>query len=210
MDIQFYGANCVSFATRQARVVVDDNLADLGQKGVLKQDDIAIFTGAHALAPRPVKLLIDEPGEYEVSGVSVYGIAARAHIDTDKQMTATMYKLLIDEFSILITGHIFPELSDDQLEAIGMVDIMVVPVGGNGFTLDGVGALKLVKKIEPKLVIPTHYEDHELAFSVPQQPLEQALKALAMEPKETTPKLRLKPIDLGDVTQLVVLERTKI
>ena len=74
--------------------------------------------------------------------------------------------------------------------------------------LDGIGALKLVKKIEPKLVVPTHYEDGGLKFPVPQQSLEQALKALAMEPKETTQKLRLKPGDLADLTQLMVLERS--
>jgi len=84
---------------------------------------------------------------------------------------------------------------------------MFVPVGGNGYTLDAIGALKLIKKIEPKLVIPTHYDDSGLKFPVPQQTLEEALKSLAMEPKETVTKLRLKSGELGDVTQLIVLEK---
>lgn len=208
MDIQFYGANCVSLTAKNARLVIDDNLVELGAKSVAREGDIALFTGAHASPAQPAKLVVDEPGEYEVAGVSIYGIAARAHIDTDDKMTTTMYKIVIDDLSILITGHIYPELSDAQLEAIGMVDIMFIPVGGNGFTLDGIGALKLMKKVEPKLVIPTHYDDPSLAFAVPQQSLEQALKALAMEPKETTPKLKIKPVDLSDVTQLIVLERS--
>jgi L-ascorbate metabolism protein UlaG (beta-lactamase superfamily) len=119
-----------------------------------------------------------------------------------------MYKLMLDDTNVLITGHIYPELSDSQLEAIGMVDVMVVPVGGNGYTLDGVGALKLIKKIEPKVVIPTHFDDNSLSYPVPQQTLEQALKSLAMEPKETSPKLKLKGGELGDGTQLVVLEKS--
>ena len=49
-----------------------------------------------------------------------------------------------------------------------MVDVMFVPVGGNGYTLDGVGALKLIKKVEPKLVVPTHYDDAMLQFPMPQ------------------------------------------
>lgn len=207
MDIQFHGANCLTLATKQARVTVDDNLADLGAKPVTKAGDISLFTQAHE-APTGVKITIDQPGEYEVSGVSIYGIAARAHMDEEGQVTATMYKLLIDDLRVLVTGHIYPELSDDQLETIGMVDVMIVPIGGNGYTLDGVGALKLIKKIEPKLIIPTHYEDQELSFPVPQQPLEVGLKALAMEPKETTAKLKLKAADLGEVTQLIVLERS--
>jgi len=206
MDIQFHGANCLTLVTKQARVVVDDNLADLGGKSVAKAGDIALFTGAHADPTQPAKIMIDQPGEYEVSEVSIYGIAARAHMDEDDKKTATMYKLMVDDLRILITGHVYPELSDAQLEAIGMVDVMFVPVGGHGYTLDAVGALKLIKKIEPKLVIPTHYDDKALTFSVPQQSLEEAIKALGMEPKETVAKLKLKQSEMSDVTQLIVLE----
>jgi L-ascorbate metabolism protein UlaG (beta-lactamase superfamily) len=209
MDAQFYGANCIVISGKQARLVIDDNLAEVGAKGVGREGDVAVFTSAHGPAGRAVKLLIDQPGEYEVSGVSVYGIAARAHMDEEGQKTATMYKLLLDDnLNVLVTGHIYPELSDDQLEAIGMVDVMFVPVGGNGYTLDGVGALKLIKKVEPKVVVPTHYADAALHFPVPQQSLEEATKALAMEPKETVAKLRLKAGELGDVTQLIVLDKS--
>lgn len=209
MDVQFYGANCIVMSGKHARVVVDDNLTELGSKTVSKEGDVVLVTASQGEAPsKPPKLVIDQPGEYEVSGISVYGISARAHTDEEGKKTATIYKLVLDDTSVLITGHIYPELSDDQLEAIGMVDVMFVPVGGNGYTLDGVGALKLIKKVEPKLVIPTHYDDPSLKFPVPQQPLDQCLKALAMEPKETTAKLKLKSGELGDVTQLVVVEKS--
>jgi len=207
MDIQFHGANCVILSTKQARIVVDDNLAELGAKPMLKAGDIALFTNnVHGEPTQPVKIAIDQPGEYEVSEVSVYGIAARAHMDEEGQNSATMYKLIAEDLRVLVTGHVYPELSDAQLEAIGMVDVMFVPVGGNGYTLDAVGALKLIKKIEPKLIIPTHYDAKGLNFPVPQQTLADALKGLAMEPKETVAKLKLKPADLGDATQLIVLE----
>ncbi len=207
MDLQFYGANCVVATGKQARIVIDDNLAELGAKSVAREGDIALLTASREQPAAGVKLLVDQPGEYEVAGVSVYGIAARGHMDEEGKKTATMYKLVVDDLSILVTGHIYPELSDDQLEAIGMVDLMIVPVGGNGYTLDGVGALKLIKKVEPKVVVPTHYDDPKLNFPVPQQTLEQALKNLAMEPKESVAKLKLKPAELGDVTQLIVLEK---
>jgi L-ascorbate metabolism protein UlaG (beta-lactamase superfamily) len=207
MDVQFYGANCVSLATKQARVLLDDNLAELGAKSVLKAGDIALYTTQQSVTPKQeLKILIDQPGEYEVSGISIYGIQARAHMDKDNEKTATIYKLVIDDLRVLITGHIYPELSDKQLEQIGMIDIMIVPVGGNGYTLDGVGALKLIRKIEPKLIIPTHYDMAGLNYPVPQQTLEDALKALAMEPKETlSGKYRVKSAELNDATQLVVL-----
>lgn len=208
MDLQYYGANCLVFSTKGVRVVIDDNLADMGGRSITKPGDIVLFTTAHGDPKTEVKLLIDQPGEYEVSDVSVYGIPARAHMDEPGQMTATMYKLHTKELSIFVPGHIYPELTDDELEAIGMVDVMCVPVGGNGYTLDPVGALKVIKKIEPKLIIPTHYDDSSLKYAVPQQTLEQVLTALSMEPKETVSKLKVKASDLADVTELIILERS--
>jgi L-ascorbate metabolism protein UlaG (beta-lactamase superfamily) len=204
MDLQFHGANCFTVAYKGTRITIDDNLGELGAKGVVKADDVALYTGPHTSAGG--RLALDSPGEYEVSDISINGIAARSHLD-EEGLKATMFKLTAGELNILFTGHIYPELSDDQLEAIGLVDLMVVPVGGNGYTVDPVGALRLIKAIEPKLVIPSHYDDASLKYPVPQQELSVALKELAMEPKETVTKLKLKPGDITDVTQLVILEK---
>lgn len=207
MDLQFYGANCVSITDKGTRIIVDDNLADLGGKRILKADDVALHTTFHG-SQAPARLLLDGPGEFEVADISITGLAARAHIDGPEERNATIFKLTAGEQSVLITGHIYPELSETQLEVIGAVDILIVPVGGNGYTLDAVGALQLIKKIEPKLVVPTHYADQALNYPVPQQNLTDALKELSMEPKETVAKLRVKPGELSDVTQLVILEKS--
>ena len=207
MDLQYYGGNCVVLSSKGVRLVVDDNLAELGAKPVAKADDVVLFTGAHGAPAAQPKLVVDGPGEYEISSLSIVGIAARAHIDPEATHATTMYKITADDVHYLVTGHIYPDLNDDQLETIGMVDVLVVPVGGNGFTLDPVGALQVIKKIEPKLVVPTHYDDGALRYPVPQQSLEQALKAMGMEPKDTLAKLHFKRGDVLDTTQLVVLAR---
>lgn len=208
MELQFYGANCLRLTTKKGSVVIDDNLAELGLKSVTKSGDTAVFTQPPAHVPKDVKLLIAQPGEYEVSDTSIQGVAARAHTDEAGRQTATMYKIMAEDVRIVVTGHIYPELSDDQLEALGTVDVLIIPVGGSGYTLDPIGALKVIKKIEPKLIIPTHYADKAVKYPVPQQELEIALKELSMEPKETVAKLKLKPSDfVSDVAQLVVLER---
>jgi L-ascorbate metabolism protein UlaG (beta-lactamase superfamily) len=206
MDMQFYGANCISLTNRQVRLVIDDNLTDLGGKSIIKEGDVVLFTGAHSSTNKPAKIIIDKPGEYESQGVFIYGIAARGHMEETGKMSSTIYKIMSDDLDILVVGHVYPELSDSQLEAIGTIDVMITPVGGNGYTLDSVGALTLIKKIEPKLVIPAYYDDKSLKFPVPVASLEDALKNLPMEVKESTQKLRIKSTDLSDVTQLVVLE----
>ncbi len=206
MELQFYGANCVGLSLKGTRIIVDDNLDELGAKSVTKPDDIALFTGVHGDIDA-ARRVFDSPGEYEVADISIIGITARGHLEESGKLGATMFKLVTGDLSVLITGHIYPELTDAQLEAIGTVDVLIVPVGGNGYTVDPVGALKLIKDIEPKLVIPTHYADKALKYPVPQQELSNALKELAMEPKETVSKLKLKAAELTDVTQLVILQK---
>lgn len=207
MDIQFYGANCIVLSNKQVRLVFDDNLESLGVKSVTKDGDICLFTMPHQSPVKGAKMTIDMAGEYEVSGVNVRGIQTRAHMDTEQQRSATMYKVTVGETRILVIGHIYPKLSDSKLEDIGLVDVMLIPVGGTGYTLDPTGALQVVKEVEPKIFIPTHYADKALRYEVPQQSLEDAMKAFGMEPKETTAKLQFKPADASDTTQLVILEK---
>ena len=208
MELQYYGGNCVKITTKKATIVIDDNLVELGQKSITKAGDIALFTTPPKTEPKDTKLIIGQPGEYEVSDVSIAGIAAQAHMDEAGKQTATMFKLLLDEVRVAVVGHIYPSLSEAQLEALGTIDVLVIPVGGGGFTLDPVGALQIIKKIEPKIVIPTNYADSKLNYPVPAVDLETALKGLAMEPKETLDKLKIKGSELlTDQTQLIVLER---
>lgn len=206
MEFQYYGGNCVRITTKNAMFVIDDTLKKLGLKSITKHDNVALFTTIPS-EPSDARLTIADPGEYEVSEVSIFGIAARAHMDEEGKKTATMYKLLFDDTRVCILGHVYPDLTEDQLEEIGVVDILVVPVGGNGYTLDGVGALHLIKQIEPKIVIPTHYDDSAIKYEVPQQPLAEALKGLGMEPIATVAKFKPKASDFSETTQVVVLER---
>ena len=189
-------------------MVIDDNLGVLGLKRISKAGDVLAYSTKHEPVTIEAKLVIDMPGEYEVSDVSVRGIPARSHMDEEGKKTATIFKFMVEDIDVVSLGHIYPELTDDQLEAIGTVDVLLIPVGGNGYTLDPIGALKLIKKIEPKLVIPTHYADSAISYPVPQQELENALKELAMEPRVSVDKLKLKSTDfISDLTQLVVLNR---
>jgi L-ascorbate metabolism protein UlaG (beta-lactamase superfamily) len=207
MDLQFYGANCLSVSYKGTRIVVDDNLSELGAKSIIKENDVSLFTSRDH-TPTKAHLTFDSPGEYEASDISIIGIAARSNIEDSGDVSCTMFKLICGDQSLLVTGHIYPQLSDKQLENVGHVDVLVVPVGGNGYTVDAVGALQIVKAIEPRLLIPVHYADKGLHYPVPQQELAVVLKELAMDPKETTTKYRLKLNELSDITQLVVLERS--
>jgi L-ascorbate metabolism protein UlaG (beta-lactamase superfamily) len=206
VELSFFGANCLRLTTKKASIVIDDNLQQLGLKSVTKPADISLRTSKNV--PEHVAAFsADMPGEYEISGVIIHGIAARAHMDEEGKHSAVVYTVAADGVKVAILGHIFPELSSDQLEQIGNADIVIAPAGNSGYTMDGVGALKVIKQIEPKIVIPVHYADKAVKYEVPQVELTEALKNLSMEISETVDKLKYKSAELTDSTKLIVLNR---
>lgn len=208
MELQYFGGNCVRLGAKKASLVIDDNLADLGAKSITKPDDIVLISDDNVVkVASGGRMTVAQPGEYEISNITVQGVAARSHMDEENKRSATIFKVQTDDIRLVFMGHVHPDLTDDELEAIGMVDVLVIPVGGGGYTLDPLGALKVIKKIEPRIVIPTHYADSKLKYEVPQQDLMAALKELGMEVHETVPKLKLKGSDIPESMQVIVLER---
>lgn len=207
MDFQYFGANCVRISNKKVSIVLDDNAAQHGLKPIATHDDILVFTHGKDHT-QDAKFIIEGPGEYEIAEVSVRGIPAQAHIDADG-LNATIYSIHVNNFAIAALGHIYPSLSDEQLEALGVIDVLIVPVGGNGYTLDATGAAKIIKSIEPKVVIPTHYSEDGVTYEVPQAELTNFLTEMGATEAEHVDTLKLKESDLGDKTKIIVLDRSK-
>lgn len=207
MEIQYYGANCVRLSDKKNTIVIDDNLALLGQKTVTASQDISVHTGLKT--QEGGRFIIDGPGEYEIAEVSIRGVAARAHIDNNGT-SATMYSIKMNNFNVAIVGHINASLSDEQLEAIGVIDVLLIPVGNYGYTLDADEAVSIIKKIEPKIVIPTHYADEAIKYEVPQADLQVFLGAVGVSEPELLDTLTLKEKEFGDKTKIVILKRSEI
>ena len=211
MEIQFYGADCVAITYKQTRLIIDDNLKSLGQKVITKSSDVGLYTSSMTddIASKSIaRINIANPGEYEVGKISIYGIDARSHIDESKDRKGIIYKIIAGNLNVIVTGHIFPELDEKQLERIGVVDVLIVPVGGHGYTLDAQGAVKIIKQIEPKVIIPTHFNDTTLNFPIPQDTLEDALNNMGMQAQETVQKLKIKSGEISELRQLIVLEKS--
>jgi len=214
MEIEFFGANCFRIKTKNASIVVDDNLAELGSKTITKESDLVIFTSKsleNASTKAKARLTLDSAGEYEIGDVSVRAIQTRSHMDTEGEQTATVFQCMYEGKTVTILGHIHPDVADDVIELAGGTDVVIVPVGGNGYTLDVVGAVSAVKKIEPEVVIPSHYDVSELNLPVPAAPLEDFKKAIALpesEPKDVY-KLSKPDTELVGKTHLVVLNVKK-
>ena len=210
-DIEYKGANAVIFTTKKLKVVVDPGLDIAGHKDVAVKDSVVLLT-EDRLRPKSndFRLLFDGPGEYEVGDVSIVGVAARRNIDAEDQGKAsTIYRLTIDDTKIAVLGNIAPKLDDDQLEAIGMVDIVVVPVGGGGLTLDSKDAAAIVRQIEPKAVVPVHFDDPALKYEVPQEKADLIVTELSAGVVEAGPKFKLKNTSsIPDQLTVIMISRS--
>lgn len=208
MEFQFRGANCVRISTKEATMYTDPNVPGVSVKTDKATAVMATLAGLEGNVKENGTFLITTPGEFELSGVSIKGIAARSHMDEEGKESATMYKIMTSEIDVLVTGHIFPKLTDDDLEAIGTVDVLILPVGGNGYTMDATGAVSVVRAIEPKFVIPTHYADKGVKYEVPQSELKLFLDELGVQDPAKEDKLKIKGGSLPEVMSVTVLNRT--
>lgn len=192
-EIEYKGANCVIISTKKGTIITDPKLSLVGLKDQTFKDDVELATEARfAINSENARLSIEGPGEYGVANFDILGIPAQRHLDSEADpQLATIYRVDAGEVRIAIIGNIYEKLSDEQLEEIGVVDIVVIPVGGNGYTLGATGAAGLVRKIDPRVVVPVHYADKVLKYEVAQDPLDAFIKELGA-PVEETPKYKIK------------------
>ncbi len=211
-EIEYKGGNSVTISTKKVKIVVDPKVSVVGLKDIDVKDAVDVATEAgFALKSSHAKLNIEGPGEYEIGSVSVSGMSAYRHIDRyeSPEKLGTIYRVTIDDVRIAVLGNIAPKLSDDQLEFIGVVDILVLPVGGNGYTLDATSATVIAKQIEANVVIPVHYADSKLKYEVPQDDLDVFVKEFAAPVEKVGVKYKLKALSgIPAATTTVVIDRT--
>ena len=206
MEIEYKGANCVVITTKKATLTIDPRLSLVGLKDIEPKDAIALSTQTE-FGLKNSAVAIDRPGEYEVSNISVVGIPAKRAIDHEDVYNATMYRIATGEVSIAVIGHVTTPLTEEQLEGLGVVDVVIIPVGGNGYTLDAHQAVAAVRQLDPKVVIPTHYDDSAVKYEVQQMELEPFVKELGAE-REAMAKWKVKNGMIPDTLQVVELTRT--
>lgn len=209
-EIEYKGANCVVLATKNSSIVTDPKLSLVGLKDVAIKNDVELATEARFAINAPdARLSIEGPGEYGVGDFDIHGIAAHRHLDAETDpLLSTIYRIEVGELRVAVLGNIYEKLSEEQLEEIGIIDILIIPVGGNGYTLDATGAATITRSIDPKVVIPVHYADKALKYEVVQDSLELFVKELGA-PVEETAKYKLKGAQsLPPVLTIVELQRS--
>ena len=192
-EVEYKGANSVAISTKKGTIITDPKLSLVGLKDVNTKDLIELATEARfALNNEAARLNIEGPGEYGIADFDIHGIAAQRHLDADGK-ASTIYRIEAGEVRVALLGNIYEKLTEDQLEEIGLIDVLIIPIGGNGYTLDATGAATLARQIDPKIVVPIHYEDLAIKYEVAQGDFETFAKELGGTVEEA-PKLKIKQI----------------
>jgi len=213
MEIKWHGQACFSIKTKDKSIVIDP-YEDLGWGIPKLRGDLILVTHDHrdhnnikAVAKTSEEVnqfVINGPGEYEIGGVFITGISAShdSKGGEERGMT-TLYSINADNVTICHLGDLGTQLSNEQLDALDGVDVLLIPVGGT-FTIDAGEAVKVVSQIEPRIVIPMHYALPNLKHKL--DSVEKFIKELGLAPEETeTFKFQVSDLP-AEETKLVILK----
>jgi L-ascorbate metabolism protein UlaG (beta-lactamase superfamily) len=207
LDFSWLGHACVRIRTSGGSVLMDPVDRESGYD--MGRPNADIVTVSRPDAPhsnvkgvRGEFTLLDAPGEYEIKGVHLAGITTtRPRTEEDAPLDrTTLFVLEADDLRVAHLGGLGWPLTAEQAEALGSVDVLIIPLGG-GPALDATAAARLVREIDPRIVIPMHYVPDEADL-----PPQDFIKAVGMTPEEPVQRAMIHRRGLGDTTRLVVLQ----
>ena len=214
VEIQYLGHSAFRIKGKSCVVVTDPYGAQAGKLPAGVTANIVTVSHDHfdhnevkSVAGSP--FVVNGPGEYEVGGVSIVGIPTW-HDDQEGAQRGenTAYVIEMDGLRLVHLGDLGHKLAQDQLEQMGAIDVVMIPVGGV-YTLDAKEAAGVVKQVDPWVVIPMHYQQAGLdAGSFGQlSGGDVFLKEMGKSEVQPVPKLVVSADRLPGELQVVVLER---
>ena len=172
MTITWFGHSCFRIEAKEGSILIDPFSKDIGLKPPRVKDDLILVTHNHydhnnVEGAPPQAMVIAGPGEYEKQGIYVRGILSyHDKVEGKERGLNTIYVIKSEDMVVCHMGDFGQaEFEGNQLDDIGDVDILMLPVGGK-YTIDYKEAVETVGKIGPKIVIPMHYKIKDLKIDI--------------------------------------------
>lgn len=208
MNINWLGHSCFVIKGNRTTIITDPFSPDSGYSLGKATADIVTVSHQHAghsnfsgIGGEPK--LISEAGEYEIGGVLIIGMATFHDSEKgSKRGKNTVYLIEVDEVSVCHLGDLGHTLTDDQVEELENIDVLMLPVGGVS-TLNAAEAAEVVRQIEPKIAIPMHYQTD--AYEGELEPVDRFLKEMGVTGVEPQSRLTITKSNLPISTQVFLL-----
>jgi L-ascorbate metabolism protein UlaG (beta-lactamase superfamily) len=209
MEISWLGHSCFRLRSREAVVITDPCSPATGHSIGKLTADIVTISHDHpghnyvkAVTGTPV--VITAPGEYEIAGVFVTGIATyHGGRKSSPRGKNTVYMIEMDNIRVCHLGDLGHLPTTEQVEDMSGADVLLVPVGATN-TIDVHTAAEVVGLLEPAVVIPMHYKTAD--STAPLNPLQGFLTEMGLRQVEPLPKVSFNRSNLPDETQVIVLD----
>jgi L-ascorbate metabolism protein UlaG (beta-lactamase superfamily) len=172
MKIKFLGHACFKITTDKGiRIMTDPFDETVGYK--LPTEEVDIVTTSHdhfdhgnTDAPTGNFDVIDKVGSFYVKDIAIKGIHSYHDKEEGKKRGSNIiYIFEVDDIKVCHLGDLGHPLNNDQIDKIGEIDILLIPVGGI-YTIDADEAKNVVDLLNPKIVIPMHYKTEDLKFEL--------------------------------------------
>jgi len=213
MTITWYGHSCFKINNQGGRITIITDPFDKKIGLIPPRGNADVVTISHNhFDHNNIKAIsgdvfaVEGPGEYEIKGIRIMGISSY-HDKKEGQERGlnTIYVIKVDGIKICHLGDMGQEkLTDKQLESIGSVDVLMIPVDGVS-TINAREAVKIVKQIDPIIVIPMHYKLPGLKMNF--NDVKDFLKEIGLNGQQAVDKLILKKKDLiGKEMEVVIFK----
>ena len=212
MELLWYGHACFRLKDRNVTVVTDPYDKTLGLPLPRPKADIVTVSHPsphhdHVAGVKGDFKVIDGPGEYEIGGVFITGINLISPHKGDETPQAgtrnNVFVIYIESIAVCHLGDLRHVPTQNQVEDMGNIDVLMVPVGGYN-ALNAAEAAEVISLIEPFIVIPMHYRLPDL--SVKLDPVDKFLKEMGITKVETESNLKLNKTSLPEETQVILME----
>lgn len=206
MEITWLGHSCFRLKGKGAVIITDPydpsvgyHLGKPAANVVTVSIDLPDHNHVDGVTGDPT--VVDGPGEYEVAGVRITGIASRSRDEHGNRNT--VYVLEMDDLRLCHLGEMSKVPQADLVEAVGDLDVLFVPVGGS-VTLDASKAAETISLLEPRVVIPMHYRAS--LFGPDLDPLDRFLKEMGIKEPVPQPKYVVTKSSVPEATQMIMME----
>lgn len=209
MEIDWLGHACFRLRGKEGTIITDPYSKDIGLSFARPRGDIVTISHDHPghnfeKGVKGEPKIIRGPGEYEIKNIFVTGIQTAHDKKGGKERGKnTVYVFDLDDLTIGHLGDLGHVPTQSQIEALGNVNILLVPVGGVS-TISASEAAEIVSMLEPQIVIPMHFAHPDLAFKL--DAATKFFKEMGIKSPEAVPSLKVTKDSLPHETQVVLLE----
>jgi len=207
VDITWLGHACFRLRSEEVVVLTDPFPLSLGLRPDTRPATVVTVSNSHPNHSNSEEVtgeprVFSAPGEYEYRGISVRGVMTPQSPETPREQRSVAYTMEIDRVNICHLGDISAPLSPVQIDELSPVDVLLVPSGG-GCTLEIDQVLRVLQDLDPKIVIPMHYNIP--GVDVPLQDVDVFLRRMGLSEVQSQPRLVVTASNLPDDMRVVVL-----